>query len=115
MKRKKVIITAVLCFSMLFLLAACGKQQEAEPVNEMDFSLRGIKDLEISYDEENIRFFKSEGRNLIVKEYMSKDKKRYYAKVSQNEKGIHISEGGKPLLGGGFSRRVEVYLPRFSR
>ena len=48
---------------------------------------------------------------LVIREYMNKDEERYHAKVSQNETDISVSEGGKPLFGGSFARRVEVYLP----
>lgn len=65
----------------------------------------------ISYDDENISFFESENNNLIIKEYMSKDKKSYHAKVSENKDSIQISEGAKPFFKDGFTRYVEVYLP----
>lgn len=112
MKRKS--SKTVLLFIMLiatFLLSACGKEGSSKLVNEISFSLGDISDLTISYDDEDITFFTGENENLIIKEYMSKDKKSYYARVSQDKDSIRISEGGKPFFKGGFTRYVEVYLP----
>jgi len=64
----------------------------------LTFSLDDIKNITISYDDENISFFESENNNLIIKEYMSKDKKSYHAKVSENKDSIQISEGAKSIF-----------------
>lgn len=110
MKSKK---AKALCMLFIFMLlgSSCGKKQTAQAVNEMDFSLDGIKDVTISYDDENVSFFAGESDHLIIREYMSKDKKSYHAKVSQKKDSIQVSEGGKPFFKGGFIRYVEVYLP----
>lgn len=110
-KNRKAAALIIMAGLVLMALSACGGRQEAEPVNEMTFSLDKVKELTISYDEEDIRFLKSGSGELIIKEYMSKDKKKYYARVSQNEESVSVSEGGKPLFGGDFQRRIEVYLP----
>lgn len=112
MKGRKAIPLFTLFFFMLFLLSACKKQQTAKLVNELTFSLDSIDDLTISYDDENVCFFKSENDHLIVREYMSKNKKNYHAKVSETRNSIQISEGGKPFFKDGFIRYVEVYLPK---
>lgn len=111
MKCSKIILLIMISAFAVSLLSACGKERSAELVNELSFSLDGIEDLVISYDEENISFFESENDNLIVREYMSEDKKAYYAKVSENKDHIQISEGGKPSVKSRFTRYVEVYLP----
>lgn len=96
---------------MMFLLSACGKEGAVKMANEMNFPLENISDLVISYDDENIRFFKNENENLVIREYMSKDKERYHARVNQKNGSIRISEGGKPFFHRNFVRYVEVYLP----
>lgn len=108
---KKIWPLFFLLFSFLLSLTACGSQQKADLVNVMTFSLNGIEELTISYDEEELRFFSCENDILTIKEYMSKDKKSYYAKVSQDSDSIQIHEGGKPFFKDGFIRYVEVYLP----
>ena len=101
----------IILIMILFLMSACGKGEAVEMVNEMSFSLEDISDLVISYDDENVSFFINENENLVIKEYMNKEKESYHAKVTQKNKSIQIREGGKPLLKGGFKRYVEVYLP----
>lgn len=111
MKCKKFMSLFSMSFFMLFLLSGCGKQPSAKLTNELTFSLEDIQNVAISYDDENVSFFESENDNLIIKEYMSKDKKSYHAKVSQSKGSIQISEGGKPFFKDGFTRYIEVYLP----
>jgi len=81
------------------------------PANELRFSLDTVSELTISYDEEPITFFESDSDYLVIKEYMTKNKSSYYAKVTERNNSIHISEGDKPLFKDGFSRYIEVYLP----
>lgn len=95
----------------LLALAGCSSTQTPQQANELRFSLDGITALTISYDEENITFLEGEDNALVIKEYMTENKSSYYAKVSETSSSIQISEGDKPLLGGGFTRYVEVYLP----
>lgn len=110
MNRKKIML---LCgvLTMCFLLSACGSGRTTKLINEIELSLDNIEELTISYDDENISFFESGNQKLVIKEYMSKDKKDYYAKVSQKDTSIRISEGRKPVIKGGFTRYIEVYLP----
>lgn len=98
----------ILC---LLAFVGCSKSQSSQMANELQFSLDEISSLTISYDEEKITFFENDGDDLILKEYMTKNKSNYYAKVEQRNNNIHISEGGKPLFKEGFSRYIEVYLP----
>lgn len=110
-RQKKSILLSIMLIITMFSLSACGKESSVKLVNEMVFSLEDISDLTISYDNENVSFFVNENENLVIKEYMSKDKKGYHAKVSQKKNSIQISEGGKPFFKSGFERYVEVYLP----
>jgi DUF4097 and DUF4098 domain-containing protein YvlB len=108
-KRITLSMAIVLC---LLAFAGCSKTKPSQMANELRFSLDGISSLTISYDEENITFFENDGDDLIVKEYMTENKRSYYAKVDQRSNSIHISEGDKPFFKNGFSRYVEVYLPK---
>lgn len=104
---------AVYVTVMLNLLAfsGCSSGQVFQLANEITFSLDGISEVTISYDEEKVTFYESENNKLTVKEYMTENKISYYAKVEQSSGSIKISEGGKPLFKGSFSRYIEVYLP----
>lgn len=105
--------TFFLCGTILglFLLAGCSNTTSQGVANELEFSLSGISQVTISYDEEPITFFAGNSDELIIKEYMTDNNKRYYAKVEETSGSIKISEGNKPLFHGKFSRYVEVYLP----
>lgn len=112
MKRKKRQLTAGLVLMMCLMSAAgCAPNRPVLPANERSFSLDGISEVTISYDEENVTFYESETNELILKEYMTENKPGYHAKVTQHNGSIQISEGGKPLFDSGFSRYIEVYLP----
>lgn len=111
MKNTKNFICFYLIIFCLLTLAGCSNSQSPSVANEIRFSLEGITDVTISYDEEQITFYQAEGDELIIKEYMTKNKSSYYANVKQSGDSIHISEGGKPFFKSGFSRRIEVFLP----
>lgn len=112
MKKRKIAIgiSAALLLGVI-VLTGCSGADAPKLANEMTFELKGIRELKISYDEENITFFKTNKEELLVKEYMSKTKERYYADVTQSDQSIQISEGRRPLFDKEFSRYVEVYLP----
>lgn len=102
----------LLCMTaVLLLISGCSRPAGQQTANELHFSLSGISDVIISYDEEPVTFHEASGDELIIKEYMTKNKRSYYARVKQNRSYIHISEGDKPFFKDGFSRRIEVYLP----
>lgn len=111
MKCRKTILKLAVVLAALLGVSACGSQKTAELANELTFSMNGIEELTISYDDEDIRFFENENDSLMIREYMNKNKKSYHAKVSQKKDSIKVSEGGKPFFKGGFLRYVEVYLP----
>lgn len=95
----------------LFTFSGCSAPKNTDKANEMRFSLQGITNVTISYDEEPIVFYQAEGNELVVKEYMTENKSGYYARVEQSGDAVHISEGGKPFFKSGFSRNIEVFLP----
>ena len=112
MKMKRKIINGMLMAACLFTLSGCSPSTPAQVANELQFNLNGISDVTISYDEENVTFYQSENDALIIKEYMTENKSRYYADVKQDSGSIHVSEGGKPFLKSNFTRYIEVYLPQ---
>lgn len=112
MKMKRKIINGMLMAACFFTLSGCSHSTPAQAANELQFNLNGISDVTISYDEENVTFFQSENDELIIKEYMTENKSRYYADVKQDSGSIHVSEGGKPFLKSNFTRYIEVYLPQ---
>ncbi len=109
MGMKKMMIVIILLLIAITMLSACSSAVQL--VNEITVSLDHITELQISYDEENITFFPGNGTDLVVKEYMSANKKGYHANMKKQDGKIKISEGGKPLMKDKFQRYIEVYLP----
>lgn len=112
MKLKRKIINGLLLAVCLFNLSGCSHSTNTQAANILNFNLNNITDITISYDEEAITFFQSDSDELIIKEYMTENKSRYYADVKQDNRSIHVSEGGKPFLSNSFTRYIEVYLPQ---
>lgn len=110
MKMKRKIIIGLLSMCLVFL-SGCSHSNSAQAANVMRFEVSTISDITLSYDEEAITFFRSESDELIVKEYMSKNKSSYYAEIKQDDSSIQISEGRKPFFKSNFIRYIEVYLP----
>lgn len=92
-------------------LSGCKRGGTYQMANELRFSVDDISDLTISYDEEKVTFLESDNDVLVVREYMTVNKKSYYAKVNQRDNRLKISEGGKPFFKSGFSRYTKIYLP----
>ena len=111
MKLKRKFINGLLVVACLFTLSGCSHSNSTQVANEMRFNLNAISDITISYDEEAVTFFQSDSDELIIKEYMSKNKSSYYANVKQDSASIHVSEGGKPFFKSNFTRYIEVYFP----
>lgn len=112
MKYLKISLAALISALSLISFSGCSNYSDTELSNEMTFDLDKISEISITYDDENITFYDSENDKLIIKEYMSKNKKSYHAKVQEKDNYIHISEGGKPALKSNFYRYIEVYLPK---
>lgn len=95
----------------LLVLTGCSCGSASRSANDLTFALDGISEVTISYDEEKVTFYRSETDELVIREYMTENKDSYRARVTQGNGSIRISEGGKPLFKGNFSRYIEVYLP----
>lgn len=108
----KKVFAVLLFLTTIPVMTGCSGRRQMQAANEINFDLRGISSVEIAYDEENITFLEGNGNTLIVREYMTDNRRRYHARTEESDGRIHISEGKRPFLKGGFSCYVEVYLPR---
>ena len=109
---KKTLTLSMALILSLFVFVGCSNSKSPQIANELRFSLDGRTTLTISYDEEKITFYESDSDDLVIKEYMTENKSSYYAKVTERNESIQISEGGKPFFKDSFSRHIEVYLPK---
>lgn len=92
-------------------LAGCSRGRTAQLENELVFSLKNISEVTISYDEETVTFYETQDDELVIREYMTENRSRYYARVDQGNDHIRISEGGKPFFKDGFYRYIEICIP----
>lgn len=96
-KWKKTIAGCVLLFAGI-LAAGCTGWKEERMVNEMVFDLQGISELAVTYDEDTILFYESRGEKLVVREYMTENKRRYYAHTDMEKaESISAREKGRFL------------------
>lgn len=95
----------------MLALAGCSRGRAAQLENELAFPLDGVSEVIISYDEETVTFHEGEGEALVIQEYMTAHQSSCHARAEQTGGRIAISEGGKPLFDGDFSRYIEIYLP----
>lgn len=64
----------------------------------MIFDLNSITEITIAYDEENISFYEGSNDELRIEEYMTADKKSYYAEVSEKKKQHSYQRGQQTLF-----------------
>jgi hypothetical protein len=103
--------------AVLILLAGGGAYglEDLPLVNTQTLSLAGMEDLAISYGHDELILRESETGELVIKEYMSRDHSRYYARVSRAGGALRIRRGRRPWLGWNWKARAEIYLPRSFR
>ena len=100
-------------FFMFFLVvsAFCGGNMEL--VNTQEIDLDNIADVKISYSSEKVSLFMGNTDKLIIKEYMSDNNNKFYARITRSGNMLNIENGQRPfrLFFNVFHRRLEVYLP----
>jgi DUF4097 and DUF4098 domain-containing protein YvlB len=80
-------------------------------VNTETISLEGAADLSIRYDDAEVIIRESESDELVIREYMSRDRPRYYAKISRSAGTVRVKQGGQSWLFWLVKIRAEIYLP----
>jgi hypothetical protein len=92
-----------------------GALEDPAPVFTETVDLGGIENLSISYGEDEVLLRESEGADLVIKEYMSRDRPRYYARITRSGGTVQIKRGRRPLFSWNWKARAEIYLPRSFR
>lgn len=96
---------------MLFILKKGVIKAQSYLVNTIEYEIKDIVLIDISYDEEKLSFYNSNDNKLVIKEYMNLNKKEYYAKTKSKSISIEISEGKKPFLKSNYAIYIEIYFP----
>jgi hypothetical protein len=112
-KGKKFFVVA-----LALMLAAAGSGYGLEDlplVHTETVDLGDIGDLSISYGDDTVILRESETGKLVIKEYMSRDSQRYYARISRSAGTLQIRRGRRPWFSLGWRARAEIYLPRSFR
>jgi hypothetical protein len=66
----------------------------------------------ISYRSGGVVLFKNNSDLLIIKEYMGKDNRNYYAKIINSGNKLTIEDGKRPVFFTAlFKARIEIYIP----
>lgn len=67
-------ICCILAAAFISILTGCSQSKNTRIANELHFSLNGVFDVTISYDEENITFLKQTATNSLSKNICRKIK-----------------------------------------
>jgi DUF4097 and DUF4098 domain-containing protein YvlB len=84
-------------------------------VNTETLSLGDTETLTLAYGHDELVLRESETDDLVVKEYMSRDNDRYFARISRAGGMLRIRQGRRPWLHWNWRARAEIYLPRSFR
>lgn len=97
---KKIITALLTLLCTISILGGCSplQIQEAELVNTETVALTGISDIATAYGSENITFFEGGDGTIVIKEYMSENKEKYYAQVSHSGASLVIQTGDRPTV-----------------
>jgi len=101
-------ITLILIFTFLgvnHLFALINLELVNSQIIEIDLA----KTLSILYNSDNIVLLESNDNNLVLKEYMTRNKVKYYAEIETSEYSITMHNGKRPWL---IRTRIEVYIPK---
>jgi hypothetical protein len=104
--------------ALALMLAAAGSSYGLEDlplVYTEAVDLGDIGELSISYGEDTLILRESETDKLVIKEYMSRDSQRYYARISRFAGTLQIRRGRRPWFSWTWRARAEIYLPRSFR
>jgi DUF4097 and DUF4098 domain-containing protein YvlB len=106
----KIVILSPFFMLCIALSAFCGGNFEL--VNTQEIELDGITDVKILYSSERVSVSIGTTDTLIIKEYMSKNDSRYFAKITNSTNMVTIEHGRWPLSPfNTFKRSLQVYLP----
>jgi DUF4097 and DUF4098 domain-containing protein YvlB len=102
---------------LLVLAGARGYAQENLPlVNTVTLSLEGADILSLNWGDDEVILRESGTGDLIIREYMKKDRPQYYAQVTRSGGTVTIRRGRRPWLPWFWkTARIEIYLPRSFR
>lgn len=98
-------------FSVIVGLTACGSDEELKLVNTESISIDSVANISLDYDADDLLIQNSKSKKIVLKEYMSRDKRKYYSQISQNNHAVAIKEGKRPI-GSSFKSKMVLSVPK---
>ena len=80
-----------------------------ELINSQTLDMNSVETLNISYYSDNILFLESNDNNLVLKEFMTRNRPEYFANISNSGGVLIISNGERPWL---IRTKIEIYVPK---
>lgn len=109
--KKKLLYGLLGAAALAVLLCGCGKGDAVPSLaNTLRFDASRFQTIELDYDADDIRLLAGEEGQVVVKEYLSRNKEKYYAQTVESERSLLISEGKRPRLSE-FDSYIELYIP----
>ncbi|MDR0386993.1 MAG: hypothetical protein LBH57_03060, partial [Treponema sp.] len=112
----------IIGLALFFLLAGFQEYAGAEDlsgelslVNTVTVGLAGTENLSIDYSAAEVIVREGGTDELVIREYMKKDRPQYYARISRSGKSVSIRQGRRPWLSWLWKIRMEIELPRSFR
>lgn len=93
------------------VFSACGSDEEAKLVNTQTINMKTISKIVLDYDADDLVIKNSKSQKIILEEYLSRDKRKYYSKVSKKGKTLTLNEGKRPL-GSSFKSKMVLSIPQ---
>ncbi|MDR2245829.1 MAG: DUF4097 domain-containing protein [Treponema sp.] len=115
MTKTKIRIAALALVFLAGAAMAVHAQGDLPLVNTQSINMEGVNNLSINCGSDPVIIRESETNTLTVQEYMSKDRERYYAKISCSSDSVHIGTGKRPLWPWSWKARTEIAIPRSFR
>lgn len=104
-------ILCLLLGGTLVALTACGSDEEAKLVNTQTIAAGSISNITLDYDADDLLIKNSNSKKIILEEYLSRDKRKYFSKINKGKATLSIKEGKRPL-GTGFKSKMVLFLPK---
>lgn len=104
----KIPVVLICVMSITYLSWGCAGSQSS--IQTKDFRLDDVHSILVDYDGKSVTIKESKTDQIIVKEYLNKNHKKFWGKIDTTRGVLSIAEGKRPI-GIGISSDLEIYLP----
>ncbi|MCQ4637299.1 DUF4097 domain-containing protein [Anaerovorax odorimutans] len=110
---KKRLLSILLGTAMITVVFCGCSGGEVVPslVNTLKFDTDRFQNIELDYDADGIILLEGQENKVVIKEYMSKNKKTYYAQTTEGSGSLLVTEGKRPFFSE-LESYIELYIPQ---